>query len=171
MISQSNINKPLLRSRISSNIYDLNELNKIYNWLPNEYNVRPDSITLEQKRESCKEILLTYGSFESFILETIFKPANSNWIFTPATFRYNLPHNSNHFVLWNSDKDLMFEYDDEIINQKITEKLDKLNLYKTNSELSLKNKYTYDFAWYKNPKPTVFEYYHVQVFWIRIKLN
>ena len=163
MLSQFNINKSLLRSKISSNIYDLNELNKIYNWLPNEHNIRPDSITLEQKRESCKEILLTYGSFESFILETIFKPTNLKWVFTPATFRYNLPHNSNHFILWNSDKNLMFEYDDEIINQKIKEELNKLFL-------NFENKYTYDFAWYKNPKPTAFEYYHVQVFWVKIKL-
>jgi hypothetical protein len=146
----------MLQCQISSNILDLNELNKQFNWIPNEYTIRPDSQTLEQKNFYCSEILQKYGSFNQYIFNDVFKSDKSNkWVFMPAHFKYNIHHGANHYVLWNSEQKLGFDYDEDIINDKIKEELDKITPF-------------YDFAWYKNPKPTVMEYYHVQVFWIKL---
>ena len=146
----------MLQCQISSNINDLNELNKQFNWIPNEYTIRPDSQTLEQKKFYCSEILQKYGSFNEYIFKDVFKSdPNNKWVFIPAHFRYNIHCGANHFVLWNSERNLDFTYDEEIINNIIKEELNKITQF-------------YDFVWYKNPKPTVMEYYHVQVFWIKL---
>jgi hypothetical protein len=149
----------MLQCHISSNINNLNELNKQFNWIPNEYSIRPDSQTLEQKKFYCDQILEKYGSFNEYIFENVFNSNLANkWVFRPAHFRYNIYHGTNHYVLWNIQQNLSYDYDNKIITNKIKEELDKICS-------------SYDFVWYKNPKPTVMEYYHVQVFWIRIKQN
>lgn len=147
----------MLQCKISSNIDDLNQLNKQFNWIPNEYSIRPDSQNLEQKNFYCKEILSEYGSFNEYIFKNVFNSDLSNkWVFKPAHFRYNISFNTNHYVLWNIEHNFEFEWENyEIINNKIKEELNKICS-------------SYDFVWYKNPKPTVIEYYHVQVFWIKL---
>lgn len=154
-------NKPnqILKCRVSSNITDLNELNKQFNWIPNEYSIRPDSQSLELKKFYCNQILEKYGSFNEYIFENVFNSNTINkWVFRQAHFKYNVPFNTHHYVLWNIEQNLSYDYDDNTINQKIKEELDKICS-------------SYDFVWYKNPKPTVMEYYHVQVFWIKTKTN
>ena len=84
----------------------------------------------------------------------------TEWVFAPSTFRYNLSKNSNLYILWNSTKKFYDDISDIIINEYITKELKIL--------LSHDN---FNFAWYKNPKPTVLDFYHVQVFWINLKKN
>jgi hypothetical protein len=143
----------MFQCRVSSNIADLNELNKDFSWIPNDVSIRPDEVTLQRKHAECLRILSIWPTFYEYIFSTVFEQAQTPWVFIPSTFRYNLPPIANHYVLWNSDQDFTFDYDEEFINMKIKEELAKIST-------------SYDFVWYKNPKPTVMEFYHVQVFWI-----
>lgn len=146
----------MLQCRVSSNINDLNELNKDFFWIPNEISIRPDTVTLQRKHAECEQILRIWPTFYEYIFSTVFSQAPTSWVFIPSTFRYNLHPNANHYVLWNSDHDFIFDYDEEFINNKIKGELAKIYP-------------NYDFVWYKNPKPTVIEFYHVQVFWISLQ--
>ena len=149
----------MLRRKISSNITDLNKLNKTYKWIPNEFTIRPDYQTLEYKKNFSKQILEKWSSLNEYIYHEVFQAnPNNTWVFQPSIFRYNIPYTANHYVLWNIEHNLYDNIDDEIINNKIIDELNKL--------FGTSNDNIYDFAWYKNPKPTVPEYYHVQVFWI-----
>ncbi len=109
---------------------------------------------------------------KDFILSSVFKqqcimnesgkkkaisfPADPIWEFCPSNFRYNLPEYANHFILWYSNADHKEDFHEEFINNQIQDWIWKLL-----------NHDSFDFAWYKNPKPSVPEFYHVQVFWIK----
>lgn len=148
----------MFKCKVSSNIEELNKLNKIHNWIPNEFSIRPNIEILEYKQKFYNEILLIWPSFNEYIFHEIFKSnLNNKWVFTQSLMRYNLPLYCNHYILWNIEQKISFDYDEEIITNQIKEELNKLC-----------NSTNYDFIWYKNPKPTVLEYYHVQVFWIKL---
>jgi hypothetical protein len=161
----------MIRNRISSDIQDLNELHKKYWWIPDETMIRPTPKILEDKRHFSNYILHNWMSFRDFILDTHFKyPVDvedgqlyilnkvekSEWNFTRSIFPYNLSENVNHYVLWNSYYDYSADFDDLTINTIIKDTLE--SMLGTD----------FDFAWYKNPKPSIPELYHVQVFWIRL---
>ena len=146
----------MFHCRISSNINDLNTLNKQFNWIPNEYTIRPNNQSLQLKKIFCSQILEKYKSFNDYIYQEVFRSnTNNKWIFMPSYFTYNVHHKTNHFVLWNSELNMNFDYNDIFINNKIKEELNKITPF-------------YDFVWYKNPNPTVMDYYHIQVFWIKL---
>jgi hypothetical protein len=160
----------ILRSKISSNIQDLNELHKKYYWIPDENMIRPTPKILEDKREFSNYVLHNWMSFKDFILDTHFKfpidiedghiyvldITNKNeWHFTKSLFPYNLPENVNHYVLWNSFSDCFHSFEDSIIN----------NIIKHTIE-SMIDTDKFDFAWYIIPKPSIPELWHCQVFWI-----
>jgi hypothetical protein len=161
----------MIRGKISSNIDDLIELNKKYNWIPNDYMIRPTEKDIELKLEFSNYTLTRWNSYADYVLHIYFKypfiiGKNSKhyventfineWSFDQTLFRYNLPPNVEHYILWNSFYDMGINIDDTIIN----------NLIESYLEKKLKHN-NFDFAWYKNPKPNVFELWHVQVFWIR----
>ena len=161
----------MLRCRISSAIQDLNELHKKYSWIPNETMIRPSPKVLEDKRHFSNYVLGNWMSFRDFILDTHFKypidvedghicirdaVKSSEWKFQKSLFPYNLPSDVNHYILWNSFYDYSVDFDDSVINGIIKDTLE--HMLGAN----------FDFAWYKNPKPSIPELYHVQVFWIRI---
>jgi hypothetical protein len=81
----------------------------------------------------------------------------SDFVFTESLFRYNLPTYSNHYVLWFSKinyengKNISEETINHIIIYELSKRIDN-----------------FDFAWYINPKPSVPDFFHVQVFWIPI---
>jgi hypothetical protein len=79
------------------------------------------------------------------------------WNFSRSIFPYDLPNNVNHYVLWNSKYEYYKDFDDITINTIIKETLDTM----VNSD-------NFDFAWYKNPKPSIPELFHVQVFWVKL---
>lgn len=162
----------LLRSKISSNIQDLNELHKTYSWIPDETMIRPTPKVIEDKNHFSNYVLHNWMSFKDFILDTHFKcpvdiedgqlyvvneVTKSEWNFTKSLFPYNLPDNVNHYILWNSMFDFFYEFEDSVVNTIIKDTIE--SMLETDQ---------FDFAWYKNPKPSIPELYHVQVFWVRL---
>lgn len=180
----------MLRNKIDSNINCLDKLNQEYEWLPNSLSIRPTLEDIEKKKILYEKIELEWIGYLDYIYHEIFDfeymvdkisgkkyinlhhlnnfDKHKKWIFKPSIFRYNLIPESNHWILWNTDKDFNYDYPDELINQIIFEEIKKIinndytNYYNYND-------YDYNkiqFAWYKNPKPTIPEIYHIHVFWI-----
>lgn len=162
----------MLRCKISSDIQDLNELHKWYNWIPDENMIRPNTKTLEDKRQFSNYVLHNWMSFKDFILDTHFKyPVDiedghyyirnevkkSEWNFQKSLFPYDLPSEVNHYILWNSLYDYFNDFEESVINSIIKDTLE-----------SMLGTDKFDFAWYKNPKPSIPELWHCQIFWIRI---
>ena len=127
---------------------------------------------LEEKRAFSTYILNNWMSFRDFILDTHFKfPIDiedghkfvsgsiktSEWNFQQSLFPYSLPEGVRHYILWNSFHDYFKDFDDSRINNIIKETLEHM----VGSD-------NFDFAWYKNPKPSIPELFHVQVFWIQM---
>lgn len=162
----------ILRNKISSDIQDLNELHGKYWWIPDETMIRPTAAILEDKRQFSERVLHNWSGFRDFILDTHFKypvcikdgrryicdeVKKSEWTFQKSLFPYNLPDNVNHYILWNSMYDYFNDFNDSVINEIIKDTLKRV--------LGTDN---FDFAWYKNPKPSIPELWHCQVFWIRL---
>lgn len=160
-----------IRSRISSELEALNALHILNSWIPNETMIRPNQKILKDKAHFSNYVLYYWMSFKDFILDTHFKyPVDiddgqiyvikkvekSEWNFTQSLFPYDLPAGTHHYVLWNSFYDYTYEVEDDKINEIINETLN-----------SMLGHDMYDFAWYKNPKPSIPELWHCQVFWIR----
>lgn len=159
----------MLRCKISSNLKELNNLHDIYNWIPDETMIRPSDKIIEDKQYYIRYIDNMWMSSKDFILAThfnydtdiddghIYVPTvkQSEWSFRESMFPYNLRSKSNHYVLWNSTADYYTHFDEADINKIITENLKKI----TNSD-------KFNFVWYINPKPSIPELWHCQVFWI-----
>ncbi len=138
----------MLQTQISP--YTLDELYILHPWLPNSSTCRP---THEQLVE--KKVLL--NSTAHLDLEKYMFDNKSGWIFKPTNFRYNIPETTNHWILWNTEFDMKWKPDSSEINEILYSFLYEHNA-KTNN---------FDFAWYINPKPSVNQYFHIQVFWIK----
>lgn len=141
----------MLRRQINSTAHELDQLQTIYPWLPNSLTCRPNYQTLVEKKS-----LLNKSKPED-IVKWIFEN-KKGWIFKPTQFKYNLDDSTNHWILWNSEFTMDWIPDSQEINEIIYTML-----------FDLCNKtHLFDFGWYVNPKPTVLEYFHAQVFWIRV---
>ena len=155
--------------RISSRLEDLDKTSQVHPWIPNAKAVRPKPEEKSEKERQIAEILKTWKSLKDYIFYKIFKtPVTEKdgikeavsetivdeWTFQPSLFKYELPSYANHYILWNSKHDFQYDFVDEIITNKI-------KTYLGEGE--------FDFAWYKNPKPSVVDFYHVQVFWVHKK--
>tara|TARA_B100000902_G_scaffold399457_1_gene470394 strand:+ start:4424 stop:4873 length:450 start_codon:yes stop_codon:yes gene_type:complete len=143
--------------KISSNLDILNLLNKKYNWIPNTDNVRPNNDILERKNKYLKDLEANHGSIKDGIICDIFDMNKNNLSckkkFIKNRFGYNI--NSNHYVMWYllyNEKELS----DDIINMDIY-----FNLYELLQDTN------FNFAWYVNPKMSISDIFHVQVFWIK----
>jgi len=161
----------LLHCQISSDIQDLNKLHKKHWWIPNETMIRPSPKIIDDKHNFSNYILHNWMSFRDFILDSHFKypvgiedghiyifndVKKSEWNFQQSVFPYQVPDKVNHYVLWNSLFDYKVIIDEYLINDIIKDKL----TYMIGSD-------DFDFAWYCNPKPSIPELWHCQVFWIR----
>ncbi len=165
----------MLRTRICSDLETLDNLSLVYPWILDSQSIRPSLKDIERKSLLLTQIEDEWISNRDYIFHTIFGEKyhigaddkkyvksdnlelNVKWSFQPSMFKYKLSYSdTNHWILWNSEKDLNWEYEEEKINHIITIKL--LQHLETNSSPQ--------FVWYKNPKPTIPEFYHVQVFWI-----
>jgi hypothetical protein len=148
----------MLRCKISSNIQDLNELHKQYWWIPNENMIRPDEKILDEKRRFNIYVLNNWLNYKEFIIDKYFKDISGlEWAFVKSLFPYNLVNGVNHYILWNSKFDYFVELEESKINNIIKDTLK--NIVGSDS---------FDFVWYKNPKPSIPELWHIQVFWIRL---
>jgi len=141
--------------KISSKIDKLNELSELYSWIPNEKTIRPDND--DDKKLYINNLILKYGDIKIGTLIDIFNLNNLSDIkptklFQENKFKYNIQ--GNHYVMW------YLQYNDNEINDDIINFDIYLNILKI---VGNKN---FNFAWYKNPKMTVPEIFHVQVFWI-----
>ena len=146
----------LLRRQISSDIQDLNRLHQEYWWIPDETMIRPSVEVLEAKCVLAAKLIEDGVTFKDFILNTYFTgPWISSWAFHKSLFPYRLQAGAEHFVLWNSMHDYNWDIHDVIVSERIEAML-KVQLGHNR----------FDFAWYKNPKPSIPELWHVQVFWV-----
>jgi hypothetical protein len=161
-----------LQKRIHCDLDSLDNYHKMYEWIPSRDMIRPTPEKLDYKRNKLSEIELEWNSYFDFILNHVFQqkydynienkkyiPNLQNllpeYVFIPSDFPYQIPEYANHYVLWNSKYNINYNFDDEIIN----------NILYQNIKNILQNE-NFDFVWYKNPKPTIPEFYHIQVFWI-----
>lgn len=139
----------MLKGKISSDITSLNELSKLYPWIPNETSIRPSPEVMIKKCMVNQHIQRDWPSLKAYIEQTIFQN-KTGWIFEECMFPYSVK--GKHYILWNTnfpftiEPTLIQDFDEEVINEV------------------LKGYIKGDFVWYKNPKPTVLEFYHVQVF-------
>lgn len=160
---------PIFKCRIKSNEENLNELNKYYNWIPNKSMFRPTDAIRQKKDDEIRQIENDATKYPNrmadYIYETVFKSyikdpllergakLFNKIVFEPNKYPYQTQ--GNHYVLWFGSK--IQEYSDECITDIINKKLKDIN-----------NSNVYDFVWYINPKMSVPEFFHVQVFWIKI---
>ncbi len=145
---------PKLQGRISSDVLTLNELNKMYPWLPNENTIR-----CSEKNQDFKEKFYHLIEVYSFSMrdfnKDIFKTSGTNepWVFKMSLFPFDII--ANHWVLWHRDATFDTSFPDEMINQLLHKYISK-HVRHTR----------FQFAWYKNPNPKSREFWHIHVFWI-----
>ena len=150
----------MIRDKIDSNIEFLSLLSTRYPWIPNNESIRPSVAELRRKIELMASLAASEISLSDFVRGNIFLDTLASWIFVPSSFRYNLPEGAEHYVLWNQYADFAADFDTRLVNETIN---GFLRGVVGNDE--------YDFAWYKNPKPSVYEFWHVQVFWTRLSAS
>ena len=141
--------------KISSKIEKLNELSQIYYWIPNENSIRPESN--EDKKKYLANLILKYGDINKGILYDIFEEENlenakPSKKFKENRFKYNI--NGNHYVMW------YLKYDTRTLTEDVINFDIYCNIYQILGNTN------FNFAWYKNPKMTIPDIFHVQVFWI-----
>eukprot|EP00605_Chrysophyceae_sp_TOSAG23-4_P000200 GSChrysophyteH1.ASY1.ANO1.236.1 assembled CDS len=158
--------------RIPSEYAALDELNKTHQFIPNSLQVRPTSDMKDFKAKEIERIEKNYVNFVDYIYHSVFNcktitntdgqltVANRHRaavhredrrVFVANQFPYQ--NQGHHHVLWYSGTSQT--HSDEAISEHIRAELQVL----TASVAS------FDFAWYINPKMTVPEFFHVQVFW------
>jgi hypothetical protein len=158
----------IFNRKISSNIEDLEKLHQRFMWIPGMNNVSPSKNIIFKKYLDSKFRGLVYKSIKDYIyirhfqfkptlnkegkLECLQDDIRISKAFVKNDYPYDLPYNTEHYVLWYSH--FNFYRDDNKINSDIYESLFKL-LGHTK----------FEFVWYENPKMSVPDLYHLQVFW------
>ena len=161
-----------LASKISSDYEDLDIIHETYKFVPNRDGVRPSEEAKIEKAKKLEEITQRWKDFTDFIYSSVFglphielpdgkrTVANRHkdrldrklFVFQKQMFPY-LIEEGQHFVMWYATR--LQEKTDEAITADIEMELRKI----TRSEDA------FQFGWYINPKMTVPEFFHVQVFW------
>jgi hypothetical protein len=153
-----------MNCKIESDKETLNKLNKEVGWIPDFDSIRPIEEILNKKYEDIKNINKFYISLRDYILDIIFEfktEINSDGkIYVNNTsflnklvkneYPYQCPKGTEHYILWYNSK--LKCKNDEDITEDIKEEIK--NIFNVNKE----------FVWYENPKMTIKELYHVQVF-------
>ena len=157
-----------INNKINPCYSNLDMLNSNYEWIPSSENIRPNEDIINKKAvdngtyniiysTNIDQVLIRYfnikkkinrndNKFESVIPITNLKKK----IFIPNEYPYDVPKGTNHYVMW-------YTYDnisDEIVTSDISSELN-----------NILNHSNFEFVWYENPKMTVPEIFHVQVFW------
>jgi hypothetical protein len=165
----------MVRNIISSDLFNLDILNTKYKWIPNSKQIRPDEKILIEKNKVLDQIELEWNSLKDYILHTVFDKnyvyqSNKKFVlddtisdaykFQLSSFRYNLDQESNHYILWLPQFAMDIKINENLIS--FINKIINNEIYK------LLNHHHFDFAYYANPKPSIIDYFHVQVFWINL---
>jgi len=163
-----------LNCQVSSDITILNEYNKLYPWIPNEEQIRPTDMNIFMKDILKNKIKNIYNSTRDYILIDLFnyeskrnddnklQVINDNKLdkeyrFRSCRFRYKIDPKTCHYILWyNCDRDKLTT---EGINKDIR-----------NSIYNILQDDHYQFIWYENPKMSIDDIYHIQVFWIKFEI-
>lgn len=157
-----------LRGRVPSDLLRLSQLHTVYDWLPSECDIRPTEAILAVKHARISEVLARWASFADYVRVVVFGLADSGAgadgkhrsvggdgdvagliRFVPNEFPYHVPR---HWVMWYGCR-VDAAPGEGTVTADISAAVD------TTPELAGKQ-----FAWYVNPKMTVPEYFHVQVF-------
>ena len=168
--------KPKLWGRISSDVTALSKLQVFYKFIPTAETVRPSEKGKAAKAARLERILATYVDMPDYIYHTVFgRPVVASAesdekltccdvlqdpglsAFAANEFPYDIER-GNHSIMWYAVKDKTKS--DENITEDIAHELRKL--------LQCGEESPFDFAWYENPKMSIPEFFHVQVFWVCI---
>ena len=159
-----------LRGHVSSDIACLQSLHEVHGWTPSSESIRPSPETMAKKALLLERLKRFYRSPVDYIFEEIFglesDMDDAGRLFVPALkadadlrvlapqgFPYDLPEGTNHSVMWYTKRP-QGEQIEHIIEADIVEHLER-HLKHTD----------FQFICYENPKMTIPEIYHVQVFW------
>ena len=166
--------KPKLRGKISSDVTSLDKLQVFYKFIPTASRIRPSETGKAAKAARLDRILATYVDMPDYIYHTVFgRPVVESAefhnkleveviqdpdlsAFTANEFPYDIEL-GNHSIMWYAVRDK--PKSDDHITEDIDRELRKiLKCGEAESH--------FDFAWYENPKMSIPEFYHVQVFWV-----
>ena len=167
---------------ISSDLSVLNTLHESFPWIPNDSMIRPTEEIKEIKRKTFIFIENEYDSLKDYVAQHIFGTTveklyfgskklasvinfntnefKINKVFKPNEYPYSLLM-GNHYVYWygfTPDERTSYRPNSDSISEDIRIAL-----------LQLIPDDNFNFAWYLNPKMTIPEFFHVQVFWISTK--
>ena len=162
-----NEEKKRLRRKVDARVSSLEKLRRDgFHWVPGKDNVRPTLETREKKLKWLDSVLSKYRGRRDFVLNDIFlcetKKDEKGLMYVPEAslarvgkkrklypnmFPYDLPSGTLHYIMWYTwlrPKDC-----------EITDDIGKA----LGGDV--------DFIWYENPKMTIPEIFHVQVFVVR----
>ena len=157
-----------INCKISPDLKVLNNYNILYNWIPNENQIRPSDMNIFIKNILKTKIDLEYNSTRDYILTNLFnfkyylldgkykalEKDTKLHKFEVSRFKYKLNKKTFHYIMWyNCNKENLT---DKEIDQDIRRGI--YNLLKTDE---------YEYVWYENPKMTISDVYHLQVFFIK----
>lgn len=160
------------RGRIDAKKENLQILHEQFPWIPGQESIRPNPHQLEAKHASQREIDTLFESYLDFVLIEIFgfpvvagghrrKADCSNHaalpltVFKPNKFPYAVPEGTNHYIWWTRES--MFQ-----TPQRVTRCIEA-------ALQDLQPNAVHNIVWYENPKMTIPEVYHVQVFWSKVQ--
>lgn len=158
-----------INCKINPNKENLNSYNKLFDWIPNEEQIRPSENIQNMKEIMINKIEKSYNSFRDYILIELFNYyfiKNNNKLkvkqdlhidlckFEVSRFRYNLNSKTFHYILW-------YTLNKEYINEE------RINRDIKNSIFNIIQNDNFKYIWYENPKMTINDVFHVQVFWIK----
>lgn len=138
-----------MRGKISSDLNTLEDLHQTYLWIPGRQHIRPNTDLIKDKLT--KILDLNSWSKEYFgvhLQDALQGKYKYSYYFGKNEYSYVVPEGTNHFILW-------FPVDFPLPDKTVDDILEK--------EV-LKRKGT-DYVWYENPKMSVPQIWHVQVFW------
>ena len=162
----------MLKCRINASSESLTKLHAKYPWIPSGSDVRPSVHVLTQKAKDMSQVMFFYESLRDYLLEDIFgisTEINANGKcfvrklptsffeldsnLTENKYPYQVADKTKHYVLWYP----MFSREATLSDFQITRDITR-HLIRISGEFNL------NFVWYVNPKMTITNLFHVQVF-------
>jgi hypothetical protein len=137
------------KCRISADLENLRVLHSLHPWILGPDNIRPDANILLRKSKLASSGVYDVNQWSRDLFNCSWEEALGKcYVFLPNMFPYNVPKGTKHFILWFGSREPLPDY---VINSILEEEMCKLG--------------GKDFVWYENPKMTVKDIWHVQVFW------